>query len=191
MNIGKDQEVLRQVEHIRSLHTLVMSRYTYIVEFKPLDSRHSLLILSVDLWVLPFPLEDCSVFDNFVITLIVSYTSCILIDILQDLLLVSWSSNTNPTKNRGELRCSWRVCSSCSTSGIHRVTLVTNPVISHEYRKGPGSATATYTPSVLYRVCLVAWLIFYKISFWCRVGLKYWTEEHKKYRLSNGSNSTM
>jgi hypothetical protein len=26
--------------------------------------------LFVDLWVLPFPLEDCSVFDNFVITLI-------------------------------------------------------------------------------------------------------------------------
>ena len=35
----------------------------------------------------------------------------------------------NPTKNRGgELRCSGRVSSSCSTSSICRVTLVTNPV---------------------------------------------------------------
>jgi len=34
--------VLRQVEHIRGLHILVISRYTYIVEFEPLDSRHSL-----------------------------------------------------------------------------------------------------------------------------------------------------
>ena len=30
--------------------------------------------LFVDLWVLPFPLEDCSVFGNFVITLIWSST---------------------------------------------------------------------------------------------------------------------
>jgi len=28
------------------------------------------------------------------------------------------SSNTNPTKDRGKLRCSGRVSSSCSTSGI-------------------------------------------------------------------------
>ena len=41
--------------------------------------------------------------------------------------------------------CSRRVGSSCSTSGIHRVTLVTNPVISHEYRKGPGSVTTSGT----------------------------------------------
>ena len=38
---GKDREVLRQVDHIRdlhirSLHILVISRYTYIVEFEPL-----------------------------------------------------------------------------------------------------------------------------------------------------------
>jgi hypothetical protein len=51
-----------------------------------------LFCLFVDLWVLPFLLEDCSVFDNFVITLIVSCTSCMLIDILQDFLVVScWS----------------------------------------------------------------------------------------------------
>ena len=29
--------------------------------------------LFVDLWVLPFPLEDCSVFGNFVITLILTH----------------------------------------------------------------------------------------------------------------------
>ena len=40
----------------------------------------------------------------------------------------------NLTK-KGELRCSGRVGSSCSTSGIHRVNLVTNPVISHERGK--------------------------------------------------------
>ena len=28
------------------------------------------LCLFIDLWVLPFPLEDCSVFGNFVITII-------------------------------------------------------------------------------------------------------------------------
>ena len=33
-------------------------------------------------------------------------------------------------KTGGELRCSGRVSSSCSTSGTRRVNLVTNPVIS-------------------------------------------------------------
>ena len=35
-------------------------------------------------------------------------------------------------KTGGELRCSGRVRSSCSTSGTRRVNLVTNPVISRE-----------------------------------------------------------
>ena len=35
----------------------------------------------------------------------------------------------------GELRCSGRVSSSCSTSEARRVNLVTNPVISHEWGK--------------------------------------------------------
>jgi hypothetical protein len=35
-----------------------------------------------------------------------------------------------PLKTGGELRCSGRVSSSCSTSGIRCVNLVTNPVIS-------------------------------------------------------------
>jgi hypothetical protein len=37
-----------------------------------------------------------------------------------------------PLKTGGELRCSVRVSSSCSTSDTRCVNLVTNPVISHE-----------------------------------------------------------
>jgi hypothetical protein len=37
-----------------------------------------------------------------------------------------------PLKIGGELRCSGRVSSSCSSSGTRRVNLVTNPVISRE-----------------------------------------------------------
>ena len=37
-----------------------------------------------------------------------------------------------PLKTVGELRCSGRVSSSCTTSDIRRVNLVTNPEISHE-----------------------------------------------------------
>jgi hypothetical protein len=37
-----------------------------------------------------------------------------------------------PFKTGGELRCSGRVGSSCSTSGTNRVTLVINPVIRRE-----------------------------------------------------------
>jgi hypothetical protein len=40
-----------------------------------------------------------------------------------------------PLKTGGELRCSGEVSSSCSTSGIRRVNLVTNLVISHEWGK--------------------------------------------------------
>ena len=40
-----------------------------------------------------------------------------------------------PLKTGSELRCSRRVSSSCSTSGIRRVNLVTNPVITHEWGK--------------------------------------------------------
>ena len=37
-----------------------------------------------------------------------------------------------PLRTGGELRCSGRVDTSCSTSGTRRVNLVTNPVISRE-----------------------------------------------------------
>ena len=40
-----------------------------------------------------------------------------------------------PIKPGGELRCSGRVGSFCSTSGTSRVNLVTNPAISHEWGK--------------------------------------------------------
>ena len=40
-----------------------------------------------------------------------------------------------PLKTGGQLRCSGRVSSSCSTSETRRVHLVTNPVISHERGK--------------------------------------------------------
>ena len=40
-----------------------------------------------------------------------------------------------PLKTGGELRCSGRVSSSCSTSGTRRVNLFTNPVISREWGK--------------------------------------------------------
>jgi hypothetical protein len=45
-----------------------------------------------------------------------------------------WVTQT-PVKTGGELRCSRRVSSSCSTSGTRRVNLVTNPVISREWEK--------------------------------------------------------
>jgi hypothetical protein len=40
-----------------------------------------------------------------------------------------------PLNTGGELRCSGRVGSSCSTSGTRRVNLVTNPLISRERGK--------------------------------------------------------
>jgi hypothetical protein len=40
-----------------------------------------------------------------------------------------------PLKTGGDLSCSERLSSSCSTSGIPRVNLVTNPVISREWGK--------------------------------------------------------
>ena len=50
---------------------------------------------------------------------------------LQNTTQKTRSRSTNPTKNR----CSGRVSSSCSTCGTGRITLVTNPVISHEWEK--------------------------------------------------------
>jgi len=58
---------------------------------------------------------------------------------------------TQKTKDRvartpltgGELRCSGSVGNSCFASDIHRVTLVTNPVTSHEW--GPGSVATSGT----------------------------------------------
>ena len=45
-----------------------------------------------------------------------------------------WVTRT-PLKTGDELRCCWRVSSSCSTSYTRRVNLVTNPVISRDWGK--------------------------------------------------------
>jgi hypothetical protein len=57
----------------------------------------------------------------------------------------------NPLKSRGELVCSGRVSSSCSTSGTRRVNLVTNPVISHEW----GQDREVFTTSGTYPCSLI------------------------------------
>ena len=44
---------------------------------------------------------------------------------------VTWT----PLKTGGELRCSGRVSSSCSTTGTRFVNLITNPLISQEWGK--------------------------------------------------------
>jgi hypothetical protein len=50
-----------------------------------------------------------------------------------------------PLKTGGELRCSGRVSSPCSTSDTRRVNLVTNPVISHERGKDQEMFTTSGT----------------------------------------------
>jgi len=50
-----------------------------------------------------------------------------------------------PIKIGGELRCSGRVGSSGSTSGIRRVNIDTNPVIAHIGEKGREVITAAGT----------------------------------------------
>ena len=59
-----------------------------------------------------------------------------------------------PLKTGDELRCSGRVSSSCSTSGTHRINLVTNPVISHVY---------TENMVELFRQCWI-FIVFHFIS---------------------------
>ena len=50
-----------------------------------------------------------------------------------------------PLETGGELRCSGKVSSSCSTSGTRLVNLVTNPVISRELGKDPEVCTTSGT----------------------------------------------
>ena len=54
---------------------------------------------------------------------------------------VTWT----PLTIGGELICSGRVTSSCSTSGARRVNLDTNPVISHEWGKDRELLTTRWT----------------------------------------------
>jgi hypothetical protein len=55
-----------------------------------------------------------------------------------------WVART-PLQSGGELMCSGSVSNSCSTSGTRRVNLVTNPVISHEWRKDKEMFTTSGT----------------------------------------------
>jgi len=55
---------------------------------------------------------------------------------------VTWT----PLETGGELRCSGRVSSSCSTSDTRRINLVTNPMTSHEW----GKDRDVFTTSVTY-----------------------------------------
>jgi hypothetical protein len=61
-----------------------------------------------------------------------------------------------PLKSMGELRCSGRVRSSCSTSGARRFTLVTILVISHEW----GKDHEVFTKSATYPWSFVTQMLF-------------------------------
>jgi hypothetical protein len=50
-----------------------------------------------------------------------------------------------PLKTGGELRCSGKWSSSCTTSGTRRVNLVTSPGISHAWEKDRGVFTTSGT----------------------------------------------
>ena len=61
-----------------------------------------------------------------------------------------------PLKTGGELRCSGRISSSCSTSVARRVNLVTNPVISHELGKDQEVfATRDHIASIWILTCFI------------------------------------
>jgi hypothetical protein len=63
----------------------------------------------------------------------------------------------SPLKTGGEPRCSGRVSSPCSTSGIRRVNLVTSPVICHEW----GNDQEVITPSGTYYCIYLSQVIRY------------------------------
>jgi hypothetical protein len=66
-------------------------------------------------------------------------------------------------KTGGELRCSGRVGSSCSTSGTRRVNLVTNPVMNREW----GKDREVFTTSGTYPWSFVTQIFhIYAMSVW-------------------------
>jgi hypothetical protein len=75
-----------------------------------------------------------------------------------------------PVKLEGELRCSRRISSSCFTSGTHRVTVVTNPVISHERENDREVSTHifrhlyTYDRILVNKVLISSEKLFFKIN---------------------------
>jgi len=54
-----------------------------------------------------------------------------------DLQNTKYLATQIPLKTEGQLSCPGRVNCFCSTCGPHSVTLATNPMISHELRRGP------------------------------------------------------
>ena len=73
-------------------------------------------------------------------------------DIQDTTLKTKERATQTPLKTGGELRFSRRVSSSCSTSATHCVTFVTNPVISHEWRKIVIKTNRTYTWSFVAQI---------------------------------------
>ena len=70
-------------------------------------------------------------------------------------------ATSTPLTTGGELRCSCREGSSCSTSDTRRVNLVTNPVISHEWGKDREvfTTSGTYPWTHEIALCIVAFLL--------------------------------
>jgi hypothetical protein len=76
-----------------------------------------------------------------------------------------------PPKTGGELRCSGRVSSSCSTSGTRRVNLVTNPLISHEWGKHEKVFTTSGTyPWTFVTQIIYDWIDIYVLIYVCKKG---------------------
>jgi hypothetical protein len=73
-----------------------------------------------------------------------------------------------PLKTGSELRCSGGVSSSCSTSDTRRVSLVTHPVISHEWGKDSNWSMYFYWSSccsIFSLRCNVLFTIVFLVSF--------------------------
>jgi hypothetical protein len=84
--------------------------------------------------------------------------------------IVTYSHTTRtPLKTGGELRCSGRVSSSCSTSGTRRVDLVTNPAISREWGKDrevfttSGTYPWSFVTQIFHSGQPLCWLFFFDI----------------------------
>ena len=83
-----------------------------------------------------------------------------------------------PLKTGGELGCSGRVGSSCSTSGTRRVNLVTHPVISREWGKDRGvlMTSGKYPWSFMTQ-------IFHSVNQVMVATVKFWSDDQKEEPL--------
>jgi hypothetical protein len=87
--------------------------------------------------------------------------------------------NSDPHQKTGsEPGCSWRVSSSCSTSGTRRVNLVTNPVISREWGKDweVFTTSGTYPWSFVIMYILMPPSVFFYV-YWSNIRI-YWIQNH-------------